>query len=566
MFLSGASVAAAFLFLLPLATLAQQIPVTGIQGGGDGAPLPARKNIKDLQRNGGPEWDLFILGLTALQDEKETNELSYFQLMGIHGRPYIPWNGVERVAGGGYGGFCPHNSVQFASWHRPFLAIYEQAIHTHVVRIAGEYKGQSAPVYAAAARRVRIPYWDWAAGGSGDSARLPEAVTAREVTVTTPSGRASVRNPLYSYRFQRRPDESGMPNDTLGARFGETKRGPTANGTDDFGAVNAQLEAHAGTLARQVYNVFTQTTTFAQMSTEQVPGSSFESPHNSIHNMAGAGGHLQFLDWSAFDPAFALHHCNVDRLVALWQAVNPDGAVLNGSAWSSGQFATPAGQVTADSPLRPFFASNRSGHFHTGRSVADVASFGYTYPELLPPPPPPQRQEEQQLSRADLRRLVMQRINDLYGAGVGAGQSLGKRDAAAVAAHRDYELQIRAERDRLDLPAQIGVFVRGRLAGHVSLLGMPRTGVSFSVLPLDGVLTELGLVDNRTEAAVLPLLRDEVRLEVRKCDGTDISAASTPGLQLEVQSRAYKPGARKFDFPTFGAVSKVAIHPITPRP
>ncbi|KLU86840.1 hypothetical protein MAPG_05848 [Magnaporthiopsis poae ATCC 64411] len=105
----GHPLIAALLFLLPLSALAQQIPVTGIRSGDDGSPPPVRKNVKELHRNGGAEWDLFILGLTALQDEKETNELSYFQLMGIHGRPYIPWNGVDQVPGGAYGGFCPHN-------------------------------------------------------------------------------------------------------------------------------------------------------------------------------------------------------------------------------------------------------------------------------------------------------------------------------------------------------------------------------------------------------------------------------------------------------------------------
>lgn len=41
------------------------------------APCMLGANPRSLSQR-----DLFILGLTALQDEKETNELSYFQLMG----------------------------------------------------------------------------------------------------------------------------------------------------------------------------------------------------------------------------------------------------------------------------------------------------------------------------------------------------------------------------------------------------------------------------------------------------------------------------------------------------
>lgn len=36
---------------------------------------------------------------------------------------------------------------------------------------------------------------------------------------------------------------------------------------------------------------------------------------------------MTYLDYSAFDPAFWLHHAMIDRCFALWQALYPDSYV-----------------------------------------------------------------------------------------------------------------------------------------------------------------------------------------------------------------------------------------------
>jgi tyrosinase len=77
----------------------------------------------------------------------ESDQLSYFQVAGIHGRPFILWNGVSQVPGSGWGGYCNHSkcrnhnsklallshindpaSVLFLTWHRPYLALYEVSL------------------------------------------------------------------------------------------------------------------------------------------------------------------------------------------------------------------------------------------------------------------------------------------------------------------------------------------------------------------------------------------------------------------------------------------------------
>lgn len=53
-----------------------------------GAPVPSedtvplRRNINELQSAGGPQWDLYIQALKAMQEMGSDDELSYFQLSG----------------------------------------------------------------------------------------------------------------------------------------------------------------------------------------------------------------------------------------------------------------------------------------------------------------------------------------------------------------------------------------------------------------------------------------------------------------------------------------------------
>lgn len=55
--------------------------------------------------------------------------------------------------------------------------------------------------YVSAARRWRMPYWDWAAAQADGSGVYPKSVTTPSVTVTLPNSSATIRNPLYPYRF-----------------------------------------------------------------------------------------------------------------------------------------------------------------------------------------------------------------------------------------------------------------------------------------------------------------------------------------------------------------------------
>lgn len=147
---------------------------------------------------------------------------------------------------------------------------------------------------------------------------------------------------------------------------------------------------------------------------------SLESVHDTIHNTVGSSGpgHMTNPAYSAFDPIFWLLHVNIDRLTAIWQALNPNSWVTNHSN-PTATFTLDAG-VYADenTPLHPFHR-NQAGDFWTSASVRDHTIFGYTYPELVG------------LSEGT---ALVERVNQLYGDNATSQFSWKKDDTAPLPA------------------------------------------------------------------------------------------------------------------------------------
>ena len=90
-------------------------------------------------------FNLYLLALTELQNEKLSNKdkMGWFQIAGtlqsripsqllilkfqsgIHGLPKKDWDGVAGNTLGTKGGYCPHGTILFPTWHRPYLAMME---------------------------------------------------------------------------------------------------------------------------------------------------------------------------------------------------------------------------------------------------------------------------------------------------------------------------------------------------------------------------------------------------------------------------------------------------------
>lgn len=176
---------------------------------------------------------------------------------------------------------------------------------------------------------MRIPYWDWVA-----YPYLPDAVTQPNVTINTPNGQKTVDNPLYSYTFLDTAMDEGIPLVHPMANMTETVRWWNADlQQSNQTAATASLLAQGPTILSLAYQIFTSVTDYSSFSCtwpggEANSGINIENIHNSIHNSVGGFGHMTFPEVAGFDPIFYLHHANVDRLFAMWQALNPESYIV----------------------------------------------------------------------------------------------------------------------------------------------------------------------------------------------------------------------------------------------
>jgi tyrosinase len=263
-----------------------------------------------------------------------------------------------------------------------------------------------------------MPYWDWAMDPGNGQPTVPTMIRDATVTVTKPSGSATIPNPLYSYSFG-----STLPSEIGGGPWNSwpaTLRRPVANPTrSNNNEMNAKFNAVRISLRDRVFALFSSKQNWGAASTEAIgvrtdlSGSgvdSFESVHDMIHNTAGgeSGGHMYYLDQSAFDPIFWLHHTNIDRLLSMYQLIVPDTYVSNGNVmrpmaqWNQGE---PKNQY---SPLKPF-TKDTQGNYFTSMDVKETRTLGYYYPETSD-------RSYSQVARA---------VTSLYG---GGSRSMTKRD------------------------------------------------------------------------------------------------------------------------------------------
>lgn len=106
------------------------------------------------------------------------------------------------------------------------------------------------------------------------------------------------------------------------------------------------------------------------------PRGSLEDIHNTYHDVCGGDGHMSRVPVAAFDPIFWLHHCNIDRMLAVWQATH-EGA----DSWLPSDDSVYGQNV----PLWPFRrgpGKTDARDMWTSAQVQGVSALGYTYNDL----------------------------------------------------------------------------------------------------------------------------------------------------------------------------------------
>lgn len=172
------------------------------------------------------------------------------------------------------------------------------------------------------------------------------------------------------------------------------------------------------------WNVFVSYDTVGQRACSSRPSvPSLESTHNTVHN--SICGTMCNLDVSAFDPIFWLHHTNVDRIGALWQAINPNTRIVNSQS-DDYTFVTGPGNKGETFTYLPFRWGQGNTNWWQPRWLYDTRTNAYTYPEIADNPQP---------------STVLSRVNALYGNGrtqqaLTSGSSKLRRGAPGLAARQ----------------------------------------------------------------------------------------------------------------------------------
>ncbi|KAI0270057.1 tyrosinase [Gloeopeniophorella convolvens] len=356
------------------------------------------------------KFSLYIQALSVMSKESQEDPISHFQIGGIHGLPYTQWQGAggkDQVEGSQWGGYCTHGSVLFPTWHRPYIVLYEASLlQRHASEIAKTYKVDQQR-WLTAAETLRAPYWDWAT----NTVPPPEVISLTTVNIITPDGKTTaVANPLLQYTFNP-IDKSFF------GRFSDWKttlRRPDSDAPDATSNVEA-LRDELGFAQEQVtsdtYYLLTRVRTWPAFS-NHTPGdggsssNSLEAIHDKIHDFVGGRGHMGDPAVAGFDPIFYLHHANVDHLLSLWSAINPDVWVTPGPA-EKGTWTIPSNvDIDANTNLTPFW--NTQIGFWASAGTTRTEELGYSYPEF----------SGLDLGNADaVQAAIANYINQQYGGG-----------------------------------------------------------------------------------------------------------------------------------------------------
>ncbi|KAF3911030.1 Tyrosinase [Arthrobotrys entomopaga] len=393
-----------------LTTAAGKDQAKGIRGNARPSPdtvQVARYEIRQFKNSYRRSFELYMLALKRMQGRAMSDWNSYYSLAGIHGRPFLPRRG-RTLPGTGPEGYCTHGSTLFPTWHRPYLAFFEEIVWLNAYQVIEQVVSTEAErqKWRPALEQLRIPYWDWATGDGS----LPDMLASTSYTFLyypnhnggDPTSGVTVSNPLYSYKFfeasQNSPSSfGGFPwtarQNTLRYPTNDDRQ-PNPAGSS-ITNTNAVLRSAFSSVRSRVLQLLLGENDWAAFSNHNGNGGdSLESIHDTMHgnlggpgvNSGSAGGHMTYVEYSSFDPVFFLHHCNVDRLFAIWQAIHFATSYSGTSNYvkqqvnQGGTYGIPPGTVdTINTPLWPFIQDN--GSPYTSVQVQETAWFGYNYPE-----------------------------------------------------------------------------------------------------------------------------------------------------------------------------------------
>ena len=242
---------------------------------------------------------------------------------------------------------CEHGSPYFTTWHRWYLYYFERICR----------KMSNHPEFT-------LPYWNYASD-NGPSLQLPAQFQQVSPDPKNP-------NPLYF--------------DDRGLGFADaTATGPQNVSMNDGGYLPYALTHCGPALGAQLMFPSDDLKHVSADPTDTVyldlgfTGRVECAPHDNVHSFVG--GWMQNVPSAAGDPIFFMHHCQIDRIYASWEAGS-------GTSYNWGSRDSQPDENTWKSTTATFVDEN--GQVVTVRlgDAIDTGSLGYHYDNLATPPAP----------------------------------------------------------------------------------------------------------------------------------------------------------------------------------
>jgi tyrosinase len=243
---------------------------------------PLRRTLEGLAWND-PIVSTYRDAVAQMKLKPASDKASWVSLAAIHGSSPNAYH------------FCPHGNWYFLPWHRAYTLTYERFIRSLT-------KNDD----------FALPFWDWT-----HNPTMPEVF----LTPTTPDGKKNalyVNDQDFGQSWKRTwPPAQPMPPQYVGQPILDDILGSTDY--EEFGTSRPRGQ-------NNLDPKWVTTRTGAQGTLERLP-------HNMVHNSIG-GWMPSAL--SPRDPIFFMHHCNIDRIWAVWNSLG--NANSSESLWKDMQF------------------------------------------------------------------------------------------------------------------------------------------------------------------------------------------------------------------------------------
>jgi tyrosinase len=227
---------------------------------------PVRRSLQGLAWND-PIVTTYREAVGIMKQKPESEQFSWVNLSKIHGSDPNTYH------------FCPHGDWYFLPWHRAYTAMCER-----IVRLLTTNKD------------FAMPFWDWTA-----DPLMPQVFLSPK----TPDGKT---NWLYVSETDRQrtwPPNLPMPPENVGPDV--LRKILAATEYEQFGTSRN----------RKQDSLDPKWITIGGGNQNQLEGNA----HNLVHD--NIGGWMPSAS-SPRDPIFFMHHCNIDRIWAVWNLRNPN--------------------------------------------------------------------------------------------------------------------------------------------------------------------------------------------------------------------------------------------------